>query len=199
MAFYDDFYLFTFDADGKQHRNYAGGRGGRNLNFDLAGAVLFELALYSRLQLSDDEKRLTVTDLSSLGNPILDEALQFVAGYDRRDNWLDYKYPHVAGDLGRTLNLETRLRDAWTAGGWIESREQRRLFGSSTIYVLANQTQWIAMRDKLRGVIFQNAAPDPATALLFFYLQLCWLMEYITSPKEKKLFLQQLTGCSHAG
>lgn len=184
MAFYEDFYLLTFDSEGKQHSNYTQRRAGRSVQFDLAGAVLVELALHNRLKLSEDGKRLELTDSSSLGNPLLDAALRFLAGHDARGDWL--LEARVAGDLGTALNPESNVRDAWIHGGWIEAREERRLLGSSTSHVLMNRSQWAAVRDKLRAVILQNAASDPSTAMLMLYLQVCSLTDQMVTRKEEK-------------
>ena len=183
MAFYEDFFLFTFDSEGKQHSTYTQRRAGRSIEFDLAGAVLVELAIHNRLKLSEDGKRLDVTDPSSLGNPLLDAALRFLAEHDKRGDWL--LESRIAGDLATALNPEAQLRDAWTAGGWIEAREERRLFGSSTSLVLMNRSQWVAVRDRLRAVIFQNAASDPTTAMLLLYLQVCTLTDQMVTRKEE--------------
>jgi hypothetical protein len=187
MACFEDFYLFTFDADGKQHSSYGGGRSNRSLQFDLAGAVLIDLAINNRLKLTEDGKHLTITNSSPLGNSILDEALHFIAGYDHGGD--SVANLRVAGDLGEALQLETRLRDAWIAGGWIYPHEERRLFGSSTSHVLVNRTQRIALREKLRAVIFHSGATDPATIMLIIYLPVCWLSEQIVTPKEKNVLV----------
>jgi hypothetical protein len=183
MAFYADFYLFTFDAEGKQHSNYTQKRAGRSVQFDLAGAVLVELTLHNRLKLSDDGKRLEVMDSSSLDNPLLDSALYFLAGHDARGDWL--LEARIAGELGEAVNPELYVRDACIAGGWIQMREERRLFGSSTSPILTNQSQRAAVYDKLRAVISQNATPDPATAMLLLYLQVCSLTDQMVTRKEE--------------
>jgi hypothetical protein len=184
MAFYEDFYLFTFDSEGKQHSTYTQRRAGRSVEFDLAGAVLVELALHNRLKLSDDGKRLEITDSSSLDNPILDGAMSFITEHRAGGDWL--LEARVAGELGEALKPELYLRDACVTGGWIQAREERRLFGSSTSHILTNQSQRIMVRDRLRAVIFQNAAPDPATAMLLLYLQVCSLTDQLVTGKEEK-------------
>ncbi|WP_427889810.1 GOLPH3/VPS74 family protein [Kribbella sp. GL6] len=139
--------------------------GAPGLDFSLAGAVLIELTLQQKLDITTDGKagRLRVLDGAPTGDPILDERLSYVI--DRPG-----KKPK-----DQIKPLSKHLRDqllARLAQRGVLEADQGKVLGLFPV------TRWLAkdarheleVRAQLESVLVQGLAPDQRTAALIALL-----------------------------
>jgi hypothetical protein len=149
------------------------------------GGILVELMLAGRVRL--DENQLVVTDTSTLGDAILDEALTRLAP----------SQPIKLTEIDWIVSIATKLPMGHQvfAGlldkGILRREEERTMFGlsRSTIYPLAAGVIQ-QLTERQLNVMVHNAKPDPHTAALLFMVSV-WggsgMLGKLTG-KEKKVY-----------
>ncbi|MGC4894369.1 GOLPH3/VPS74 family protein [Micromonospora sp. DT31] len=150
----DELVLLAYDDDGTTRL------GSPHLGYGLAGAVLLELALAGRVEVSD--RKLVVTDPAPTGVPLLDEALTGVgAGRPRKPaDWI--------GKLAR--GLPDRVLDGLVDAGVLRRESDRVLlvfprtrYPSPTGAEPAVET---AARERMAAALTGNGPVDERTAAL---------------------------------
>lgn len=136
---------------------------GTRADLALGGALLLELALAGRVEVTKDgpwwaREQVGVADPTPLGDPLLDEALATVAAKPRGSQ-------DLVGRLGK--GLRQRLLERLEARGVLERR-------SDTVMGLFPRTRWPAadssheqqVRARLHDVLVVGLTPDDRTAAL---------------------------------
>ncbi|MEV5207894.1 GPP34 family phosphoprotein [Micromonospora sp. NPDC053740] len=150
----DELVLLAYDDDG------ANRLGRPQLDYGLAGAVLLELALAGRVEVTD--KHLVVTDPTAIGVPLLDEALTMLAaGRPRKPkNWI--------GKLAK--GLPERVLDGLVETGVLRRESDRVLlvfprtrYPSPTGAPPAVETE---VRERMAVALTGNGPVDARTAAL---------------------------------
>ncbi|MER7282790.1 GPP34 family phosphoprotein [Dactylosporangium sp. NPDC000244] len=190
----DDFLLLALDDHGKNLI------GDLRLNYGLAGAVLLDLALAGRIELAED--RVTVTDPTPTGDPVVDEALARIAAGEqprKADAWIQ---PLADGLRAKVLDRQVEagvLRKEQDRVLWVFPRTR---FASATGAQPAAET---AVRAELTAAIDGNGDGDgevPArAAALIGLVQVSGLAEEVFPgrPKEElKARLDAITAGNRA-
>ena len=152
-----------------------------SVNYGLYGALLMELAVRDRLQRQD--KNLVVTDATPLGDTVLDEALHVMVGPGKpRDatGWVN--------ELAKRMShLEEQLLDRLVEQG-ILRREERRVLWIFPWrrYPAENAAPEQAIREQLRAVLLDGAAPEPRTAALIQLVDVTGLVNALFVRTERK-------------
>ncbi|PRX47287.1 Golgi phosphoprotein 3 GPP34 [Prauserella shujinwangii] len=164
MVIAEDLLLLLFDDESGKPAE-----GVRNLGYSLAGALLIELAMQGRVDVSDgtgEEKagRLVVLDETPTGTPVLDDALGGLAGLAGR------KPKDVIGPLARD-DLRGRLLDGLADRGVLR-REEGRILGlfPTTRWPAEDSGHEAAVRDGLRRVLVDGERPDERMGALIALL-----------------------------
>ncbi|KRF36561.1 GOLPH3/VPS74 family protein [Nocardioides sp. Soil805] len=132
----------------------------------LGGALLLELALEGRVEVSERTSRWSTAKVAAvgtpLGEPVLDEALTRVA-----------EKPRAAQDLVTRLGKGTRelLLDRLAARGLVERREGRVLgLFPHTTWPARDARHEESVRALLQGALVQRLTPDARTSALIALL-----------------------------
>ena len=154
------------------------------LPHSLGGATLLELTLSERVGL-DDRKRVAVHDLSSTGDPILDEALGTIGTRQGKDP------KAVVKALGK--NLRPALYDRLVAEAVVRAEE-------SKVLGIFPVRRWPAERaqheeqvhTQLTQILVHRTTPDSRTAALISLLHALNSEHRIVDPKEHGLTRKEL-------
>lgn len=176
MLIAEDLLLLLYDdATGKP---IAGSPG---LDYALAGAVLIELTLGGKLDITTDGKgRLQVLDGTPTGDPILDERLAYVVGKPGK------KPKNQIGALSKRLRDQLLARLA--ERGVLEA-DQGKVLGlfPVTRWPAKDARHELEVRTKLEGVLNQGLMPDQLTAALIALLSaLNVVPKVITDAVDKR-------------
>ncbi len=151
------------------------------LSSALAGAVLAELALRERIAL--DGKNVVIHDPSPSGDGVLDEALALLAAAKHpRDptHWVDTF-------RGHSKRLRERLEDRLVEQG-ILRREEHRVLRVFTLhrYPEANPALEQELRQRIRRVVLDGAAPEPRTTILISLAKAAGLLDGVFAATERR-------------
>ncbi|OQO89484.1 GPP34 family phosphoprotein [Saccharomonospora piscinae] len=155
-----------------------------NLEYSLSGALLVELALRERVDVTTEADegepgRMVVRDGAPTGSAPLDDALERLAGLE------GCKPKDVLGPLAKG-DLTTRLLDGLAERG-ILRKEQGRVLG------LFPTTRWPAedsrhedeVRAQLRRVLHEGVEPDERTAALIALLAITTALKHVLDTGDK--------------
>lgn len=157
-----------------------------SLSYGLAGALLMELALRSRLH---DRKNLAAADLTPTGDDLLDEALGIISQSKRNRNpryW-------VTGLASRIKNLQGRLQGRLVQKGILRQEEHRVLGIFRTQRYPAEDTAGEqGIKDRLRSAVLAGAPLEPRLAALISLVNACGLLDELFSREERKKARQRI-------
>lgn len=160
-----------------------------NVAWAISAASLVELALASRIDVTDD--KVTVIDPAPLGEPTLDAALADILDRDkpgRTKNWIhDLKKGAVAG-ANKGLIDKGLVRE-----------EKKKVFGLFPVrrYPEADGSVEAAVRQRLDAVVLQGAAPDERTASLVALLHGAKLHRLAFPDADPRMVETRMAKLSH--
>ena len=158
---------------------------GWDLNCAVAGAVLAELSLLSRID--TDVESLFVVDQTETGDPALDPILQEIASEPSQRStqfWIERLAPRAEAVIDLTLDrlvdlkiLEYHDGEFWTLAhtGW-----QTELYGNSP-----EGTAGQFIRTRIGRAIFMNEIPDPRDIIVICLVNTCDVFRFIFQLDEE--------------
>ncbi|WP_106849845.1 GPP34 family phosphoprotein [Blastococcus sp. Marseille-P5729] len=157
------------DESGKKHKS-------DTIDYGLAGAVVAELALLGRVDLTDGQ--VTVVDPSPTGDPVIDELLA-AAGEKRR------KTKSFVTKYGRKMSAKVaeQLIDAG-----IVTEGRRHFFGiiPSSRHHPTQASPEREIRTRLNAVVLQQMPADPRTAALVALIEATELHKQAFPDADKR-------------
>ena len=158
---------------------------GWDLNCAIAGAVIAELSLRSRID--TDMESLYLLDDTETGDSTLDPILKEIASDPVRHNaqyWVERLAPRAESIIDLTLDRLTGLkilehhdgefwtlsRSAWSGGSLSDSRN-----GSATEFV----------RTRIDRIIFENELPDPRDIIIICLINTCDVFRFMFQLDEE--------------
>jgi hypothetical protein len=152
--------------------------GSAELGCGLAGAVLVELAMASRVDIADGHVR--VVDARPTGDPVLDDVLARIAAEKkaRKPDWWVGKLPS---------GIQQRLLDRLVERG-VLSRQRHKVLGlfPARRYPTLDAGQEVAARARLQSVVGHGTQPDARTAALAALLDACGLARRTFPDVDRK-------------
>jgi hypothetical protein len=153
---------------------------GTALPYGLGGALLMELMLEGRLDLTG--KEVTGVDPSPLGDDILDEALANIQ-QSKRNRKPQYWVERFCG----VKNPKDRLLERLVTKGILRREEHRILWVIPTQrYPTEEEEPELEVRARVRAAVLAGETPEPRTALLLSLVDACDLVGEIWSKEERK-------------
>ena len=151
---------------------------GWDLNCAVAGSVLAELSLLSRID--TDMESLYLLDKTETGNPVLDPILEEIASEPVQRNaqyWVERIAPRAESIIDSTLDwlvemdvLEHHSGDYWTV---THSARHAEMFSSPE----GGAVQFVKTR--IGQVIFNNEIPDPRDVIIICLINTCDVFRFI--------------------
>ena len=151
---------------------------GWDLNCAVAGSVLAELSLLSRID--TDMESLYLLDKTETGNPVLDPILEEIAAEPVQRNaqfWIERLAPRAESIIDSTLDrlvemkvLEHHSGDYWTV---THSARHAEMFSSPE----GGAVQFVKTR--IGQVIFNNEIPDPRDVIIICLINTCDVFRFI--------------------
>ena len=151
---------------------------GWDLNCAVAGSVLAELSLQSRID--TDMEALYLLDKTETGNPVLDPILAEIAAEPEQRNaqyWIERIAPRAESIIDSTLDrlvemkvLEHHDGDYWTV---THSAQHADMFSSPE----GDTVQFVKTR--VGNVIFNNEIPDPRDVIIICLINTCDVFRFI--------------------
>ena len=151
---------------------------GWDLNCAVAGSVLAELSLQSRID--TDMESLYLLDKTETGNPVLDPILKEIAAEPEQRNaqyWIERLAPRADSIIDSTLDrlvgmniLEHHDGDYWTV---THSAQHVDMFSSPE----GDTVQFVKTR--IGRVIFNNEIPDPRDVIIICLINTCDVFRFI--------------------
>ena len=151
---------------------------GWDLNCAVAGSVLAELSLLSRID--TDMESLYLLDKTETGNPVLDPILEEIASEPVQRNaqyWIERLAPRAESIIDSTLDrlvemdvLEHHSGDYWTV---THSARHAEMFSSPE----GGAVQFVKTR--IGQVIFNNEIPDPRDVIIICLINTCDVFRFI--------------------
>ena len=158
---------------------------GWDLNCAVAGAVLAELSLRSRID--TDMESLFLMDQTETGDPAMDPILKEIAsepGQRSTQFWIERLAPHAESVIDLTLDrlvalkiLEYHDGDFWTLtqAGW-----HRELYGNTS-----EGTAGQFIKTRISRAIFMNEIPDPRDIIVICLVNTCDVFRFIFQLDEE--------------
>ena len=158
---------------------------GWDLNCAVAGAVLAELSLRSRID--TDMESLFLMDKTATGDPALDPILKEIASEPVQRNaqfWIERLAPHAESVIDLTLDrlvalkiLEYHNGEFWTLAqaGW-----QTELYDNSQ-----EGTAGQFIKTRISRAIFMNEIPDPRDIIVICLVNTCDVFRFIFQLDEE--------------
>ena len=158
---------------------------GWELNCAVAGAVLAELSLQSRID--TDMESLFLVDPTETGDPVLDPFLKEIAAAPRQRTaryWIERLAPQAESIIYRTLKrlvdlniLEHHDGDFWTLARGVWESERYGIEEEST----AGQF----IKSRIGRVIFTDEIPDPRDVIIICLVNTCDVFRFIFKLDEE--------------
>ena len=149
---------------------------GWDLNCAVAGAVIAELSLQSRID--TDMESLFLLDSTETGDPALDPVLKEIAGEQVQRNaqyWIERLAPHAESVIDSTLDrlvdlkvLEYHEGDFWTLA---------RTMGQSEVFAESTGVEFVKTR--ISKAIFDNEIPDPRDVIIICLINTCDVFRFM--------------------
>lgn len=160
------------------------------LRYGLAGAVLMDLLIAGRLDLVDE--KLVLTDATPIGDAVLDDAALEIGRNEKAGDaryWVD--------KLGRD-HLEERVLERLVERQILRKEEHRIVWVIPVDrYPTANPAPEREVRERVRAVVLDEAAPDPRTATLIGLMKACNLTTLVFSRDEQRRYGRRLDQIAH--
>lgn len=152
---------------------------GWNLNCAVAGAVLAELSLMSRID--TDEESLFLMDETETGNPALDPILKEIAGEPGQRNtqyWIERLAPRAESIIDSVLDrlVDLKILKYHDGGFYTLARTawQTEVFNNSS-----EGTAIQFVKTRISKAIFDNEIPDPRDAIIICLINTCAVFRFI--------------------
>ena len=149
------------------------------LRYGLAGALLAELALASKIQLVDG--RLAVVDAASLGDPLLHATLAMIAASKKPrklGRWIE-----IIGDKKAVKKVAERMAEH----GVITIEKKRFLWIiPNEVYPQKDASVKYWVKEHLRGVVLAGEQAEPADIALLSLLTACNMLRLVFTRDERK-------------
>lgn len=151
-----------------------------SLNYGLAGAILFELALQNNIRI-ENNRLYTEVDVSGQKNQVLSTVVRFMRK-DKKPRRVKFWVQH----LGRkSYVLRKRFLQELIDKGLIRHERKRFLFIPYHRYPAMNDRPENDLRARLRKIILDNADADVRSVMLISLLRSCKLTRTLfVSRKE---------------
>ena len=158
---------------------------GWSLNCAVAGAVLAELSLLSRID--TDRKSLFLVDRTETGDPALDPTLKEIASEPVQRNaqfWIERLAPRVESIIDLTLDrlvnlniLEYHDGEFWTLsrGGWQMKQHDNSQENTAGQFI----------KTRIGKAIFMNEIPDPRDIIVICLVNTCDVFRFIFQLDEE--------------
>lgn len=166
----------------------------------LGASIFAELALAGRVDVPDGEKDplIDVLDDEPLGNPVLDEALERIAGASRRA-----RLSHWISRLGNTRGLQHDVaRELCRRGILREDEASVLLFFRRKIFPEVNPIPERRLVQRLEKAIFEDGSLDDRTAVLVSLAHTANVLRFAIDKdrlQKRKKRLKQITEDSEVG
>ena len=152
---------------------------GWDLNCTVAGAVLAELSLMSRIDTDIDS--LFLLDTTETGDPTLDPILNEIAGEPVRRNtqyWIERLAPRAESVIDLALDhlVELKILEHHDGEFWTLSRAALQAELSNTSSE-GNAAHFV--RTRISKVIFNNEIPDPRDAIIIALIDTCDVFRFM--------------------
>lgn len=157
---------------------------GYYIEYTAAAAILSELLLSQRIKVNPDNKdKVEVLDDSPTGDPVMDEALQKIAGKKKPDtlkNWV------MA--LGHIKNLKHKIAEQLVADGIIKADEKKVLWiFTQKIYPEVNPEPETHLKREMRRLVLDKPLEiHPKIALMVALAKSAYLLNQVFSKDELK-------------
>lgn len=157
---------------------------GYYIEYTAAAAILSELLLSQRIKVNPDNKdKVEVLDDSLTGDPVMDEALQKIAGKKKPDtlkNWV------MA--LGQIKNLKHKIAEQLVADGIIKADEKKVLWiFTQKIYPEVNPEPETYLKREMRRLVLDKPLEiHPKIALMVALAKSAYLLNQVFSKDELK-------------
>lgn len=160
--------------------------------YSIAGAMLAELTVRRRIELVGPEKKrmVQVVDRSLVGEPLLDEALERIAGAKRRGS-----VPTWVSRLAGTRKMTHRLAQGLCRRGILRAEEKDVLivFKRKTYPELDPKAEREIVQ-RLREAIFEGREPDARTVVLLSLAHGTGLLKMVFEKKALKAQKKRIEG-----
>jgi golgi phosphoprotein 3 len=175
LKLYEEMFLLSInDAKGQLV-----GAAASYMNYDLASAILAELALLGNVQA--DRKRLAVADATSTGDELLDETLATIATSPK-----PRKPAHWIGALA-SGKLQKRVVQGLVAKNVLRIEEKRFLWVIPyEAYPQQDASAKYWLKARLRGAALGGEQPESRTVALLSLLKACRLLDLVFTKDEGK-------------
>ena len=152
---------------------------GWDLNCTVAGAVLAELSLISRIDTDVDS--LFLVDRTETGDPALDPILKEIAGEQVERNtqyWIERLAPRAESVIDLALDhlVELKILEHHEGEFWTLSRAALQAEMSSASSE-GNAAQFV--RTRISKVIFNNEIPDPRDVIIIALIDTCDVFRFM--------------------
>ena len=155
---------------------------GWDLNCAVAGAVIAELSLQSRID--TDMESLFLLDSTETGDPTLDPTLKEIADEPAQQNaqyWIERLAPHAESIIDSTLDrlvglkvLEHHDGDFWTLS---------RTMGQPEVFAEGAGVEFVKTR--ISKAIFDNEIPDPRDVIIICLINTCDVFRFMFQLDEQ--------------
>ena len=175
LTFTEEILLLMLDDDGL----FLPIRGGA-VEHILVGAVLMDLAFANRID--TDPEKLQVLDSTPTGNPLLDGALEHIAGAGETMNtkaWVEVLAREHAADIRQ------RAMDSLIERGILEAKDEKFLwvFHSRRYPTIDGRVQR-GVKLRMEDVLLSDDMPDPRDVALVCLVDACDILDDIFSERE---------------
>ena len=179
ISLVDELVLFLINEESGYFHQISGW----NLNCAIAGAVLADLSITSRID--TDLASLFVVDSAETGDPVLDSALKEIREEPTQRNtqfWIERLSPRAESIIDTTLErlTERGIVTEHQGGFWPISRTTWHTQSYSSDG--GDDTEFVKTR--LSKVIFDNEIPDPRDILLISLIHTCDVFRFIFTLDE---------------
>jgi len=170
----EELLLLAFGPGGVVYRHAANG-----LHFGLAGAVVLELVLRDRLELSDGD--LVTRASASTGDDLLDDVLDQVRNQERSiGHWVRNLSPG-------SIRWRDRVAERLVRQGIVDVERYKRLGLLQRVrYPLRQPAVADAQLSRLQAALFDAPPPQPRTVCLVSLAHACRLIDPIVDKARRK-------------
>ena len=149
------------------------------LRYSLAAALLADLALHGKIVVED--KRVKVLDPAPVGDKMLDEPLQRLAGSDKQ-----YKVKHWINALG-FRKLAKQVAQQLVTLGILREEERRYLWViPSTLYPQRDGSAKFWIKQGLRAAVLAGDRPEKRVVVLLSLLKGGRMLNLVFTKDERK-------------
>lgn len=175
LTFVEEILLLTLDDETGKF-GYADST---EINYALAGAVLMDLALRSKID--TDLKRLFVVDSTPTGEELLDRYLRVISATNR-----DYSTRHWVIEIAKSGDeIKQRALSMLVEKGILKMEEKKILWVFETRrYPVVDDTEEKEVKRRILDLLFSDEIPSPRDVVLVSLVDSCRLFPKILSSYE---------------